>query len=102
MKEYLARYGVPLNSYTGDRINIPDDIPLRADPIPISHQLETLQPIIRRLEDMKNQSKESKRKQLLDIFDQEMGKFLLKMMELLDLKFGKFWFQILMIFFRVG
>lgn len=81
----MARYGVPLNSYTGDRINIPDDIPLRADPIPISHQLETLQPVLRKLQDMKKQSKESKRKQLLNIFDQEMGKF--------------FFFKILDIFF---
>ena len=71
----MARYGVPLNSYTGDRINIPDDIPLRVDPIPISHQLETLQPIIKTLEEMKQKNQESKRKQLLNIFDQEMGKF---------------------------
>ena len=96
----MARYGVPLNSYTGDRINIPDDIPLRVDPIPISHQLETLQPIIRRLEDMKKQSKESKRKQLLDIFDQEMGKFLFKMWIFFWIK--KIWTQFFMFFFRVG
>ena len=95
----MARYGVPLNSYTGDRINIPDDIPLRVDPIPISHQLETLRPIIRRLEDMKKQSKESKRKQLLEIFDQEMGKYLFKIWVF-------FWIKnldsVFHVFFRVG
>ena len=41
----LMRLQVPHKAYNGDPILIPDDIPLRDNPISITTQLATLEPI---------------------------------------------------------
>ena len=70
------RLHVPLKSYNGDPISIPDDIPLRDNPISITTQLATLEPIRSAIQEMakENETKRQKRIQKCSkILEYELG-----------------------------
>ena len=73
----LTRLHVPLKSYTGDLIPIPDDIPLRDNPISIETQLATLGPIRSVIQEMKKENEKKRQKRIQKcskILECELGK----------------------------
>ena len=71
------RLQVPLKAYNGDPISIPDDIPLRDNPISITTQLATLGPIRSAIQEMEKENEKKRRKRLQKyskILESELGK----------------------------
>ena len=58
----LMRLHVPLKSYNGDPISIPDDIPLRDNPISITTQLATLEPIRSAIQEMAKENEKKRQR----------------------------------------
>ena len=71
------RLQVPLKAYNGDPISIPDDIPLRDNPISITTQLATLEPIRSAIQEMAKENEKKRQRRIRKcskILECELGK----------------------------